>query len=356
LLDDVAPWIDTLVRYAKQTKENNVLASLAALARRTQDALFSVCRRETTARDWRNLLIALGDAELALLRSGKNPGRGPIPPLRAGWIAAVDDATPDGRFALRLALAFASQHRLVEDENDPIRRHFLPVVDRDRFELDERGRPKLGPEQVCVGRDLVADAIALVERRSIWARSAKKERERAPRLPLQAIPGCEVTLEEVGAWIHGEVSDRAVLDLVRPLLALDWRTVREQAAKGPLVEPTGDGVLEPLHLLFRLAHLPFDVPVTDADGRNVAVAVRLDPEPLRRLAAGDLDGALRVAIRRLEASGLRPVFWRAVASRSLARRLAASLAFPISQEDAARAARLVCKPYTVKEKQPAVPA
>jgi hypothetical protein len=50
------------------------------------------------------------------------------------------------------------------------------------------------------------------------------------------------------------------------------------------------------------------------------------------------------------------VFRRAVASRSLARRLAASLAFPISQREAARAARLVCKPYAVKEEQPAVSA
>lgn len=129
--------------------------------------------------------------------------------------------------------------------------------------------------------------------------------------------------------------------------------------KPSLRSPERGGASEPLHLLFRLAHLPFDVPVADAEGRNqTAVTVRLDPEPLRRLAAGDLDAALRVVVRRLEASGLRPVFRRAVATRDLARRLGASLAFPISQEDAARAARLVCKPYTVKDvqDQPAVPA
>jgi CRISPR-associated protein Csx17 len=367
LLDDVAPWIDRLVRHAKQTKENNVPASLGAVARRTQEALFLVCRREATARDWRDLLIALGEAEFALLRSGKSLARRPLPTLGAGWIDAVDDLTPKGRSALRLALALASQHRFLEHGrgkfpfDEHIRRHFMPIDDRGRFALDERGRPKLGPEQICVGRDLVADAIALVERRSIWARSSKKERERTPRLPLQPIPGCEVTLEEVGAWIRGEISDREVLDLVRPLLALDWKAVhqRAEAVRGPLVEPIVDGTPEPLHLLFRLAHLPFDVPVTDTDGRNeVAVGVRLDPEPLRRLAAGDLDGALRVAVRRLEASGLRPVFRRTIATPSSARRVAASLGFPISQQDAARAARLVCKPYAVKdvEESPAVPA
>jgi CRISPR-associated protein Csx17 len=366
LLDDVAPWIDRLVWYAKQTKENNVPASLGAVARRTQEALFSVCRREATPSDWRDLLIALGEAELALLRSGKNPARRPLPPLRTGWIAALDDSTAGGRCALRLALAFASQHRLVENENgkpflrESIRRHFMPLDERDtsrpRFKLDERGRPVPDAEHVCVARDLVADAIALVERRSIWARSSKKEREHAPRLPLLAIPGCEATLEEVGAWIRGEIPDREVLDLARALLALDWDQFSSERA---LIPPEPGGMPEPLHMLFRLAHLPFDVPVADSEGKTeISVAVRLDPEPLRRLAVGDLDGALKVVIRRLEASGLRPVFRRAVATSSLARRLAASLAFPISQRDAARAARLVCKPYTLKEvqEQPAVPA
>jgi CRISPR-associated protein Csx17 len=108
-------------------------------------------------------------------------------------------------------------------------------------------------------------------------------------------------------------------------------------------------------MLFRLAHLPFDVPVLQTRGDpEIAVTVRLDPEPLRRLASGDLDGALKVAARRLNASGLRPVFRRGVATPALARRLAASLAFPISRTDAARAAELVCKPYDSKEQSPSL--
>lgn len=365
LLDEIAPWIDRLVWHAKRTKENNVPASLGALARRVQDSLFSVCRRDATAREWRALLVVVGEAELALLRSGKSPARRPLPLLSSGWIAAVDDASPQGRRVLRLALAFASQHRPVEKENgqvfltDSIRPHFMPLDERDpsrpRFSLDERGRPKPDPEHVCVGRNFVADAIALVQRRSVWARTSKKERERAPALPLQAWAGCEASLEDVGAWVRGEVSDVAVRGLVRPLLALDWRQLCVEDIPWAVQEL--GGVVEPLHLLFRLAHLPFEVPVADAERRNeVAVTVRLDPEPIRRLAAGDLDGALRVAVRRLQASGLRPVFHRGVAVSSLARRLAASLAFPISQRGAARAACLVCKPYTVNDsEQPAMP-
>jgi CRISPR-associated protein Csx17 len=241
-----------------------------------------------------------------------------------------------------------------------IRQHFVPLDERSpshpRFKLDDRGRPAPDPEHVCAGRDLVADAIALLERRSIWARTSTKRRERTPRLPLQAISCCEATLEDVGAWIRGEISDRDVLALARPLLALDWNQV---LLERPPVPPVPGGVAEPLHLLFRLAHLPFDVPLADSERKKeVAVTVRFDPEPLRRLAAGNLEGALRVAVRRLDASGLRPVFRRAVSTPAVARRLAASLAFPVSQRDAARAARLVCKPYAERnaEEEPAMPA
>jgi CRISPR-associated protein Csx17 len=355
LLEEIAPWIDRLTWYARRTKDNNVPGSLGAIARRTQEALFAVCRHDATPMEWRELLIALGSAELALLRSGKNPSRRPLPKLSCGWIAAVDDGSDRGRTALRLALALASQHRPPE-KNDgtlkgSVRQHFVPLVDPDgdrpRFRLDDRGRAEPDPEDVCMGRDLVTDAIALVRRRSIWARTSGAAREKTPQLPLWPVASCEVTLEEIGSWVRGECSDKDVLGLVRPLLALNWS---ETADRGSGLPPWQAGEPDPLQVLFRLAHLPFDVPVQDADGKQeIAVTVRLDPEPLRRLAAGDLDGALRVAVRRLDASGLRPVFRRGVVTPALARRLAASLAFPISRTDAARAAQLVCKPYDTKE-------
>jgi CRISPR-associated protein Csx17 len=351
LLDEVAPWID---RLAWQGREKNAPTSLGVIARRTQEALFTVCRQEATSTLWRKLLVTFGDAELVLLRAGKNPARRPLPRLSSEWLAAVDDGTQEGRAALRLALALASQHRPRERGSAPlvdsVRRHFLPLHDWDkphpRFKLDEKGRVQRDPEHVCVGRDLVTDAIALVERRSIWARVSNEKRERAPRLPLEAVSGCEATPEEIGAWVRGEVPDEIVLGLVRPLLGLKWN----EFDAGHVPKSLLRGAPDPLQMLFRLAHLPFDVPVQGPDGRTEAeVSVRLDPEPLRRLAAGDLDGALKVAIRRLDASGLRPVFRRGVATRALARRLAASLAFPISRDDAARAARLVCKPYDLKD-------
>lgn len=355
LLEEIAPWIDRLTWYARRTKDNNVPASLGAIARRIQEALFAVCRHDATPTEWRELLIELGSAELALLRSGKNPARRPLPRLSCGWIATADDGTPDGRTTLRLALALASQHRPPGNDDgtlkDSVRQHFIPLDDPDgerpRFRLDERGRAERDPEHVCVGRDLVTDAIALVRRRSIWARSSGTAREKAPQLPLWPLASCEATLEEIGSWVRGELSDNDVLGLARPLLALNWSEIGERGSGLP---PDCAGIPEPHHMLFRLAHLPFDVPVQQGNGsQEISVTVRLDPEPVRRLAAGDLDGALRVATRRLDASGLRPVFRRGVVTPALARRLAASLAFPISRTDAARAVQLVCKPYEAND-------
>lgn len=351
LLDDVAPWIE---RLAWQAREKNAPNSLGVIARRTQDALFTVCRQKATATMWRDLLVTLGDAEQVLLRAGKNPARRPLPGLGVAWVVAVDDATQEGRTALRLALALASQHRPRESGGAPftgsVRRHFLPLHDGDgpasRFKLDDKGRVRRDPERVCVGRDLVTDAVALVERRLFWARCSSVRRARAPRLPLEAVSGCEATLAEIGAWVRGEVSDDAVLRLVRPLLAMKW----DEFEAGRVPRPLLQGAPDPLQMLFRLVHLPFAVPVRGSNaGSTTEVSIRLDPQPLRRLAAGDLDGALKVAIRRLDASGLRPVFRRGVATPGLARRLAASLAFPITRDDAAHAARLVCKPYAVED-------
>ena len=357
LLEEVAAWIDRLVWHARRSKDNNVPLSLGAVARRTQEALFAVCRHDATPTEWRELLIALGDAEFALVRSGKSPARRPLPRLSWGWIAAVDDGTPHGRTALRLALSLSSQHRPPDKDGtalqDSVRRHFLPLDDSSRewprFQLDDRGRAERDPELVCMGRDLVTDAIVLVRRRSIWARTSEPGRDRAPQLPLWSAGACEATLEEIGAWVRGEVHDDAVYALVRPLLALDWDAIHDGQLGSRLPAVPG-GVPEPLHMLLRLAHLPFDISIEGPNGRPEAgVTVRLDPEPLRRLAAGDLDGALRVVVRRLGASGLRPVFRHGVATPALARRLAASLAFPISRAAAARAARLVCKPYETLE-------
>jgi hypothetical protein len=78
---------------------------------------------------------------------------------------------------------------------------------------------------------------------------------------------------------------------------------------------------------------------------EASVEIRLDPEPSARLASGNLAAAADVSLRRLRSSGLTSTARVFAGSAAYARRLAASLAFPISAFDASRCADLVTKPY-----------
>lgn len=353
LLDEIAPWVDRLERdgRGKEAPERLRVAS-----RRVSESLFHVCKEGAQGHPWRQLLVHLGAAEAVQMRSSKDGARRPLPRLSPLWLDAIDDGTESGRRALRLALALASQHLPHSTDaahyRGSVRQHYLALSTIDsaspRYKLDSKGRLEHSCEYVCPGRDLVTDAIALLLRRSLWARSRRDNDEERPRqLPLQAVAGCEVSLGEVAAWLRGELVDASVLALVKPLLALDWRKFSAQPVALPAV---ADRPADPVQTLLRLAFLPYSIPVLREDRQSEGeVTVRLDPEPLRRLAAGDLPGALPFVIRRLSATGLRPVMRHAVASAEKARRLLATLAFPIARQEAGYAATVVCKPYKFSE-------
>ncbi len=103
-----------------------------------------------------------------------------------------------------------------------------------------------------------------------------------------------------------------------------------------------DGV-DAAYAIARIAHLaePLD--------RGEQVRITIDPEPIARLVAGDLAGGMAVCMRRLSASGIMPLVHVLVGSGRYSRRLAASLAFPISSVDVRRCADLIAKPDQTKE-------
>jgi CRISPR-associated protein Csx17 len=81
-------------------------------------------------------------------------------------------------------------------------------------------------------------------------------------------------------------------------------------------------------------HLPFAVEL-----RGSAVAIPVDPAPLRLLASGEAGRAFEVIARRLRGAGLVVPYRAASVDARTARRLAASLAFPLSPATAASFAR-----------------
>jgi len=107
--------------------------------------------------------------------------------------------------------------------------------------------------------------------------------------------------------------------------------------------PAGLYGIDASYAVVRITHLsrPLD--------RGDRLVIPLDCEPIARLAAGDLAGAVEVCLRRLRASGLRPSVRFMVGNPLHARRVAASLAFPIRPIDESRCADSVTKPYAIEE-------
>jgi hypothetical protein len=121
-------------------------------------------------------------------------------------------------------------------------------------------------------------------------------------------------------------------------MAVTWWTLDRPR----LESPAAVGV-DAAYAVARIAHL------SEPLNRGVRVTVALDPEPIARLAAGDLPGSIALCLRRLRASGLSPMVRLVAGDARRARRLAASLAFPIRAADAAWCADLVTKPFALEE-------
>jgi CRISPR-associated protein Csx17 len=342
LLDDLDPWLSHLRAFAR---DSHAPKAITSAARVVDEAILAVCRTGSMPEAWQALLVALGRAEGALLRSPKAAGDpkrrlAPLPPLRIEWLDAANDGTPE----LRLAIALASQDvalRLNGREMfGNVRAHWMPV-DRARgsnHPQAERHAARFAtngggvahdPDVVCVRDDLENDCVDLIRRRVQLAPAL-----RARSLGLFGARGAEAPLADVMAFLARGVDDARILSLAKPLMAISWWThdCRRVAA------PRGNEI-DAVYAVVRVAHLsePLD--------RGGKITIKLDPEAIARLSSGALGDALAVCNRRLRASGLVPVLHHAVGARGDARRLAASLAFPIRAIDAGRCADLVTKPY-----------
>ena len=128
------------------------------------------------------------------------------------------------------------------------------------------------------------------------------------------------------------MDDRRIGRLVRGLLALDWSTIGPAHAP-PLGEPL------PLHALVRMSYLPHAV---------VPLQPHLDATPLRLLSTGRLSDAGALLGRRLAAGGVRAKIRVVAGDATLARRLAASIAIPLSPRDYARLLGRLTKPFTLE--------
>jgi CRISPR-associated protein Csx17 len=217
---------------------------------------------------------------------------------------------------LALALGSAgSDHLPSGTPKDAVRRHWLPLDDRGRFAKSERGFAR-DTRVVMHGRDAEGDLVRLVQRRILESASGAGR-----RLGIVARPGAEARIAEVLAFVAGSTDADRCLWLARGFAAIDWGQFQE-----PHHAPRRSRRIAPFDAVWsvlRLCHLSRDL----AGGRSISV----DPAVIRLLAAGDLPRAFAIALQRLRAAGLEAPCKAAALPSATALRLAASMAFPITQ-------------------------
>jgi CRISPR-associated protein Csx17 len=322
--EPLAPLLDDLdaggwwARVRRAVRDEHAPASLIALERRLADDVMGVLAHGHEPARFQSVLVALAELEARFVESGAFTAAKRlqvVPRLSPGWVRAADDGGPELRLALALAGAGAGHDRSGRPV-DGLRHHWLPLDGFGRFAQREKALAH-DPRVVAAGRDAEADLIRILQRRLTEAAAGAGR-----TLRVQARPGVAASPRDIMALLTGAVDLNRTLWLARALSALDWSTF-QPARHGPARESAVDTVpIDPAWAALRLCHLPAPL----ADGRRVPV----DPAVLRLLATGDAARAFSVVLGRLRAVGLHPPLIAVGLDASVARRMAASLAFPLS--------------------------
>ncbi len=325
-IDDLDLW---LRRLRREARGGSAPARLAVIEQCIADALFAVTARPRDTGCWQRVLAHLVEAERTMA-NGSGFATRPLPRLRPEWIAASYDCTPEFRLALAFALQARGFRREYGTPVDPVRRHCLPL-DRKRpghFATTGTGsatRIDMQPDVVMHGRRSVDDAVALVERRLVEASQPESR-----RLPLKAAPRAAAGAADLTILLSGGVDLDRTLTLARALMALDRKAWAEQHVS--IAAPSASGWPDDAWLAIRLCALPW--PFKTRSGFEFDIGI--DPALIRRLAAGDAASAVALALRRLNASGIRCAVRAGAVPPATARLWAAALAFPITQRTARR--------------------
>jgi CRISPR-associated protein Csx17 len=334
LLDDLDQfrWLELVQRAAR---DKFAPRSFVTAQRNLESAIMAVCARGGDSDLWQTLLLALADIEQRMVRSPSFAAKQrlrPIPPLRAGWLHA---AGRDSSSELRLAVALALQTTDAKGR-DSIRRHWLPLDPKkpSQFAVDSTGLRR-DPGVVCHGTNAETDLLALIQRRAV-----EGPRTDSRHFSLHGHPSFSATLPDLAALIVGTIDLDKTTRLARALMAVRRPKVIAMidVTRGkPDIEPP------PIYGLFRLVCLPVSLKRGAGD-----VPIPFDPAIPARLATGDLTTAGAAALRRLRAANLRPVIRHIVGTPDFARRLALSIAFPVSAGTASRLADTLTKPQPEK--------
>lgn len=318
-VDLLAPLDDWLDRFRRAATGAHAAASHGRALRALESAILGLCERDDPPAV-QAVLVALGEAEAGLARSrGDAAQLRPVPPLAAVWLDRSHDDTPEFRLAAALAGA-GLRTRLV-----PVRAgRWLPREQSD-------GRTVWGDG------DLVRNLVACRLRADVEQSQGKSSEP----------PRWFAALGDLSRFIDAETDDVRIEALARGLALLDWPRIPRNADPAPR-EPAPPAAFAALALAL--------------DDRPEDRSPRRTPGLLARAAAGDLPGAVTLALRRLNADGLptRPLLTNSVLLGldelpHRRTRIAAALAFPLARGSITRLRALLLPRHTLDTHDPHAP-
>lgn len=282
LIDDLDrhDWLARVQRYARDDKAPNAFRSQAM---QLDAALFALTQRaDRVAID--RVLRLLGRIEALASTSPKVREQiAPVPPLSAAWALNADDGSAE----FRIALALAGLALLRAGDGNAVRLGFRPHLallrpDGRAWDKDSR--------LACWGPGpLARNLAALLHRRRLEAVRLGLEGE-----ILASRTGAR--RDDVSLFLLGRTDDRRIAELAHGLACVErLDLVGTQPTSPSMAPPPAYALLKPFF-------------ASDALLRRVGwlapeVSLRLPAEMPLRLAADDVDAALRLAWQRLRALG-----------------------------------------------------
>ena len=175
-------------------------------------------------------------------------------------------------------------------------------------------------------------------------------RERTDRFPLRPSKGTSATLDEIAAFVTGQVDDGRIAGLVRPLAAVEWDPKPPGEAFVMKRELRADIDVPISYALFRVCMSPWlldDPPLIGRRAMSPVIEPKCHPAIVRHLRAGRMEDAARLALRLLAIGGARPKMHRFVGAPRFCHRILAGLAIPVSSGDTYRLSGMLFKPDIV---------
>ncbi|MGA7966905.1 MAG: type I-U CRISPR-associated protein Csx17, partial [Gammaproteobacteria bacterium] len=291
---DQHEWLTRFRRFAQGT---TVAKRYVAARRQLEDTLFDLVGHVPTPAEAQGLLILLGDIEAALSISREaRESVPPLPRLSERWVQAADDGTPAYRIACALAGLAGTK-----DAPLPLRAQLFPVHPRLNSWMDDARKRKGAANDPACHLRIHADSkgrlpdilLALLGRR-LWL----AEQFGMTDKPLRSPAG--ITLDDLLAFLRSDRMDRRIAVLLPGLSLCSIPRDTEHGA--------GEGAVPAAFALLRLCLTP-DTILRKLDLMGEQDYLPVPPGLLAQLAAGNTGNrAVRLAWRRLRASGLSPLF------------------------------------------------